>query len=136
MNKKWKLVDLPGYGFAKVSKKAQESFQDFVDDYLHNRESLSCVFILIDSKLPPQKIDLGFTKWLMDCGIPFVLVFTKADRSKPGAVKRNVDAFLEEMKEWCDGMPRYFITSAKRKDGRKDILEFIGAAVKNYIRPQ
>ena len=130
MNKKWKLVDLPGYGYAKIAKSEQEKFQEFVDDYLLNRESLKCVFVLIDSKLPPQEIDLNFTKWMMNSSIPFVLIFTKSDKSKPGAVIRNQDAFLHSMSEWCDGLPKFFTTSSKNRDGRRQVLEFIDAAIK------
>ena len=93
INKKWNLIDLPGYGYAKTSKQQQQKFQEFVTDYLLNRENLTCVFALIDSKIPPQKIDLQFTAWLMECGIPFILVFTKADKSKPGASLRNIELF-------------------------------------------
>ena len=132
INKKWKLVDLPGYGFAKASKEAKEKFRDFVSDYLLNREALSCVFILVDSKIPPQAIDLQFAQWLMQSQIPFCLVFTKADKAKAGAVRRNQDAFLHLMSEWCDVLPKFFTTSSKRREGRKEILEFIEAARKNY----
>ncbi|SHJ30502.1 GTP-binding protein [Rubritalea squalenifaciens DSM 18772] len=129
MNKKWNLVDLPGYGYAKVSGKKKEKFNEFVSDYLLNRESLACVFCLIDSRHTPQQIDLEFTRWLLDSGIPFVLVFTKADKMKPGAVQRHMDAFLEEMSEWCTGLPRTFVTSANSQLGRKDLLNFIHQAV-------
>ena len=131
INESWHLVDLPGYGFAKVSSKKKNKFNEFVSDYLVNRENLVCVFSLIDARHSPQKLDLEFTRWLMDCGIPFVLVFTKADKMKPGAVKRNVEAFHSAMKEWCDGLPRTFITAAPTGSGRKDILEFIGNAIQS-----
>ncbi|MFC4995338.1 ribosome biogenesis GTP-binding protein YihA/YsxC [Rubritalea tangerina] len=131
INDSWHLVDLPGYGFAKVSGKKQHKFNEFVSDYLLNRENLVCVFALIDSRHSPQKLDLEFTQWMMECGIPFVLVFTKADKMKPGAVKRNVDAFHQAMREWCEGLPRTYITSSSTGAGRKDILEFIGQAMDN-----
>jgi GTP-binding protein len=131
MNKKWKLVDLPGYGYAKTSKSEQGKFQEFVSDYLLNRDSLRCVFVLIDSKIPPQDIDLRFTHWLMESEIPFVLIFTKADKAKPGAVRRNQDAFLHSMSEFCEGLPKFFTSSAKSRDGRRDILSFIDAAIQN-----
>ncbi len=130
MNKKWKLVDLPGYGYAKTSKSQQEKFQEFVTDYLLNRGSLKCVFVLIDSSIPPQAIDLRFTQWLMQSKVPFVLAFTKADKAKRGAVERNQDAFMLAMSEWCDGLPRFFTSSAKKRDGRRSILEFIDSAVR------
>ncbi len=130
INNKWKLIDLPGYGYAKISKTEQGKFQEFVDDYLINRETLRCVFVLIDSKLPPQEIDLRFTEWLMNSNIPFVLVFTKADKAKPGAVRRNQDAFLHSMSEFCEGLPKFFTSSSKKRDGRREILAFIDAAIK------
>lgn len=129
INKKWNLVDLPGYGYAKASKVQKDRFQEFVTQYLLNRKNLTCVFALIDSKIPPQKIDLEFTKWLMECGIPFILVFTKADKSKPNASLRNIENFYEEMAEFCEGPPRYYLTSAETSQGRKDILDFIEATL-------
>ena len=88
------------------------------------------MFVLVDSKIPPQEIDLRFTRWLMDAQVPFVLAFTKADKAKPGAVRRNQDAFLHSMSEWCEGLPKFFTTSAKGRDGRRQVLEFIGDAIK------
>lgn len=129
MNKKWNLIDLPGYGYAKTSKSQQEKFHEFVSQYLLERENLTCVFALIDSKIPPQKIDLQFTEWLMDCQIPFILVFTKADKSKPGASLRNIEKFYEEMAEFCEGPPRYYLTSSETRQGRKELLDFIDAAI-------
>lgn len=131
INDSWNLVDLPGYGFAKVSGKKQDKFNEFVSDYLGNRDSLCCVFALIDSRHKPQKIDLEFTQWMMECGIPFVLVFTKADKMKPGAVKRNIDAFHEAMSEWCEVPPRTYTSASPTGQGRKDILEFIEIAMDN-----
>lgn len=131
MNNQWKLVDLPGYGYAKTSKTEQGKFQEFVSDYLLNRDTLRCVFVLIDSKILPQDIDLRFTHWLMESEIPFVLIFTKADKAKPGAVRRNQDAFLHSMSEWCEGLPKFFTSSVKTRDGRKEILDFVEAAIKN-----
>jgi len=131
MNQQWHLVDLPGYGYAKTSADQQRKFQEFVTDYLINRGSLTCVFVLIDSKIPPQQIDLDFTEWLIECGVPFVLAFTKADKSKPGAVQRNVEAFLDGMCGFCDLMPRYFICSSVKGDGRKEVLHFIDQALSN-----
>ena len=129
INKKWKLIDLPGYGYAKTSKKSQVKFQEFVTDYLLNREALRCVFVLIDSNLPPQDIDLRFTQWLMESEVPFVLVYTKADKAKLGKVQRNQDAFLQIMSEFCDGLPKFFTCSSKKRDGRREILDFIEAAL-------
>jgi len=88
------------------------------------------VFVLIDSKLPPQEIDLRFTQWLMESEVPFVLAFTKADKASKGAVQRNQDAFLHSMSEFCEGLPKFFTSSSKRRDGRREILDFIDAAIK------
>jgi GTP-binding protein len=129
INDAWHLVDLPGYGFAKVSGKKKDKFNEFVSDYLLNRENLVCVFQLIDSRHSPQKIDLEFSKWMMDCGIPFVLAFTKSDKMKQGAIHRNIEAYHLQMGEWCEGLPRTFITSASKGQGRKEVLEFIDAAL-------
>jgi len=129
INKTWKLVDLPGYGYAKTSKKNKDRFQEFVSEYLLQREALLCVFVLIDSKLAPQTIDLQFTEWLIQSEIPFVLVFTKTDKSKPGAVQKNHDSFLEAMQDFCDAPPRTFITSSNTRDGRPQLLEFIHLAL-------
>ncbi len=129
INKKWTLVDLPGYGYAKASGQHRGKFNEFVSDYLSKRPNLSCVFVLIDSRHTPQKIDLEFTGWLVESGIPFVLVYTKTDKVKPGAVTRNIDLFKIAMSEFCKGPPRIYTTSSKTGDGRKDILRFIGEAV-------
>ena len=129
IDRRWKLVDLPGYGYAKTSKKNKERFREFVSEYLLEREPLLCVFVLIDSRLPPQPIDLAFTQWLVESEIPFVLVYTKADKTKPGALEKTQKEFLKGMEEYCEAPPRTFITSANKRDGRKDLLEFIQLAL-------
>jgi GTP-binding protein len=129
INEKWHLVDLPGYGFAKVSGKKKDKFNEFVSDYLLNRENLVCVFQLIDSRHSPQKLDLQFSEWMMEAGIPFVLAFTKSDKMKMGAVNRNAEAYHLAMGDFCEGLPRTFITSSEKGLGRKDILDFIQAAI-------
>lgn len=134
INKKWSLVDLPGYGYAKASGQARNKFNEFVSDYLVNRENLSCVFVLIDSRLPPQKLDLEFTAWLIEYQIPFVLVFTKTDKVKPAAVKKNISLFEEGMKEFCSVLPRSYTCSAKTGVGKKEILGFVDQAVQNFGR--
>lgn len=132
INKKWSLVDLPGYGYAKASGHQRKKFQDFVSDYLVNRPNLSCVFVLIDSRHTPQKIDLEFTQWLMEYEIPFVLVFTKTDKIKAGAVKRNIELFTQEMEAFCEGLPRTYSCSSKTGDGCKQILTFIDQALRHF----
>ena len=130
MNQKWMLVDLPGYGYAKVRKESRQEFQRAVSDYLSQRELLRCVFVLIDSRLTPQAIDLDFCDWLAVGGISFVLVFTKTDKSKAAKVKANVDGFLEALSERVEGEPRYFMSSTKTGKGRGEILDFVEQVLK------
>ena len=127
----WSLVDLPGYGYAKVSRSAKEVFQAIVSDYLLQRENLSCVFQLIDSKIPPQEIDLAFSQWLMESELPFVLVYTKADKSSKGAIEKNIESYHLAMSHFTEGLPRTIITSGKKGTGRSEILSFIEQALAN-----
>ena len=129
INKAWSLVDLPGYGYAKASLADRDRFMEFVSDYLRERPNLRCAFVLIDSRHAPQKNDLEFVGWLVESGIPFALVFTKADKVKPGMATKNVTLFKEAMSEWSEGTPRHFITSAETGVGRKELLSFIGEAI-------
>ena len=129
INERWRLVDLPGYGYARTSKSDRESFEEMITQYLAKRESLSCTFVLIDGMISPQKMDLEFVRWLMDAEVPFVLVFTKLDRIKGSKADKNIAAFLQKMEEWGDGLPRTFKSSAKTSDGRKDLLQFIELAL-------
>lgn len=130
IERKWNLVDLPGYGYAKVSKKAKDVFQAIVSEYLLQRESLACVFQLIDSRIPPQGIDLAFSQWLMESELPFVLVYTKADKSKKGAIERNIESYHLEMSDFAEGLPRTMMTSSKKGEGRSEILSFIDQVIK------
>lgn len=130
IDRRWRLVDLPGYGYSKTAKRQREEFQRNVSDYLAGREALRCVFVLIDSRLPPQEIDLRFCDWLAVGGIPFVLVFTKTDKSKPGKVREAVDGFLARFAERVDGAPRVFLSSLGDPKGRAAILDFIGEALR------
>jgi GTP-binding protein len=126
VNKEWYLVDLPGYGYAKISQSERKKWEKMIQDYLRKRESLVNVFVLIDSRHMPQKIDLEFVNQLGEWQIPFTLVFTKADKEKPGAVDRHVKAFLDTMRQTWQFLPQSFITSATKKQGRDEILTFIG----------
>jgi len=126
---KWVLVDLPGYGYAKVSRSAKDVFQSIVSDYLLDRENLKCVFQLIDSKVPPQAIDLEFSQWLMECEIPFVLVYTKADKTKKGALDKNIEAYQLAMSDFAQVLPRTMVTSSKKGDGRSEMLSFINQVI-------
>lgn len=125
INNNWYLCDLPGYGFAKASKTSRSKWNITTLDYLRNRPNLQYVFQLIDSRLPPQKIDLEFIAWLGANNVPFVLVFTKADKLSKRQTILNTDLFKSELlKEW-EELPPAFISSAEKFDGRDEILEFI-----------
>jgi GTP-binding protein len=125
INNEWYLVDLPGYGYAKISQSERKKWEKMIEDYLRKRESLVNVFVLIDSRHTPQKIDLEFVDQLGQWQIPFTLVFTKADKEKPGAVDRHVKAFLDAMRKTWQFLPQHFVTSATKKQGRDEILTFI-----------
>lgn len=129
INKKWGLIDLPGYGYAKVGKDRREEFQVLITDYLTQRESLRCIFVLVGSDVPPQKLDLEFCGWLAERGLQFVIVFTKTDRVKTEKLKKNIADFLAVFREYCEGEPRTFITSAKNGKGRNNILTFLDQAI-------
>jgi len=125
INKTWRLVDLPGYGFAQVAREHMASFNKAVNHYLENRSSLCCVFALIDSSLPPQKIDLDFIAWLASHSIPFVLVFTKTDKANPEKVQANINAFKERISEWFQQLPQILTCSSNTKHGRAALLDVI-----------
>lgn len=125
INKQWYLVDLPGYGFAKVSQTARNRWQQMIENYLRKRENLINVFVLIDSRHSPQKIDLDFVNQLGKWEVPFSLVFTKSDKETQKVVSANVKAFLDKMRETWQFLPAHFVTSAEKKTGREKILDFI-----------
>ena len=130
INNEWYLVDLPGYGFAKISKSKRAEFHDMINDYLLNRKNLTCLFVLIDSRHKPQTIDQDFLQWLSEKEIPFVMVFTKSDKLGVTALSRNIDSYKSEMlKEW-EEIPKTFITSAEKKNGLIDLLDYI-----EYLNP-
>ncbi len=130
VNENWCLVDLPGYGYAKAAKSERHRFNDFVADYLEFREGLTHVFVLIDSRLEPQSIDIDLVTWLIERGVPFSLVFTKSDKVKGGRIKTNRDLFLKALSEYAHGEPATFVTSAKSSDGRLELLRYIGTMIK------
>ncbi len=124
--KKWYLVDLPGYGYAKVSQKARNNWGNMIESYIRLRENLVCLFVLIDSRHKPQAIDLEFIDQLGEWQVPFVLVFTKADKNKPGATERNVNDFLQALADNWEEPPPFYITSATKRKGREELLNYIG----------
>ncbi len=125
MNGSWSLVDLPGYGFAKVAKSEKVDFNESAGNYLATRPQLRRVFVLIDSRLTPQRIDLEFLSWLGDTGVPFALVFTKADKQSAAKTNKSVETFLAAMPEHLQGMPPVIVSSSKDRSGRFDILRLI-----------
>ncbi|WP_240975105.1 ribosome biogenesis GTP-binding protein YihA/YsxC [Chitinophaga fulva] len=125
INKEWYLVDLPGYGFAKRSMSQRKQWEKMIEDYLRNRTNLVTIFILIDSRHSPQKIDIDFVNQLGEWNVPFSLVFTKADKSTQAEVSRNVKAFLNKMRETWEFLPAHFVTSTVKKSGRDAILGYI-----------
>jgi GTP-binding protein len=126
MNKTWRLVDLPGYGYAHGARKEREQFNRAVMRYLQHRPNLSCVFTLIDSSLPPQPIDLEFIQWLASKSVPFVLVFTKTDTGDAETVAANMRSFTEAIATWFEQAPTVFTCSATTRHGRSELLEMIG----------
>ena len=130
----WNIVDLPGYGFATVSQTARNNWSNMIESYIRKRENLVCVFVLIDSRHEPQAIDLEFINQLGEWHTPFVLVFTKIDKNKPGATARNVEAFLTVMAASWEQPPPYFLTSATQKTGREPLLDYINGLNKSFIR--
>lgn len=132
IQKKWYLVDLPGYGYAKVSKNEREKWQLMIRKYLQNRENLMYVFLLIDSRHEPQQVDLDFAVWLGELEIPFVLVFTKGDKLGATSVQKNVAAFRRKMLQWWTEMPLVFQTSSVNKQGREALLDLINQTNEAY----
>ncbi|KGO88774.1 ribosome biogenesis GTP-binding protein YihA/YsxC [Flavobacterium suncheonense] len=126
INSNWFLVDLPGYGYARVSKKTKETFQKFITDYFEKREQLVCAFVLIDIRHEAQKIDLEFINYLGETGVPFCIVFTKADKISRGKIDQHVAAYRKALlaNNW-EEMPQYFVTSSTEETGREPLLEFI-----------
>jgi GTP-binding protein len=126
INENWFLVDLPGYGYAQVSKSKRQTFQEFIKDYFLLRQQLICTFVLIDSRLEPQKIDLEFMEFLGENSVPFYIIFTKADKLKLSELNRNIQVYIKTMTStiW-ETMPSYFVTSATDATGKDEVLNFI-----------
>ena len=138
VNENWYLTDLPGYGYAKVSKSIRKDFEKLITNYILNRPNLVNLFVLVDARHTPQKIDLEFIQWCGESGIPFSLVFTKADKLKPNTAIKNVDDYQEELSKTWDELPQIYLTSAEKKEGTDDILTFIEETntflIKNKVR--
>ena len=125
INDTWYLVDLPGYGWARVSQTSREKWSKMVKAYLRHRSNLACVFLLIDSRLEPQKADLEFIQVLGEMGIPFVLVFTKTDKQSDQKTQANIAIFKKTLLQTWEELPRLFVTSSAEKKGRAELLQFI-----------
>ena len=135
INGNWFLVDLPGYGYARVSKKSKKTFQKYITDYFKKREQLVCAFVLVDIRHEPQKIDLEFMEWLGESVIPFCIIFTKADKLKPKALERQVKNYLAELiaGAWEEA-PKYFVTSSSKNIGRDGLLNYIDVINEEFFK--
>jgi GTP-binding protein len=127
INKDWHLVDLPGYGYAKVSKSTKRTFQKFITAYFDKRKQMICAFVLIDSRHEPQPIDMEFMQWLGEHQVPFCIIFTKADKLKPKILEKNINHYQDKMLEIWEEMPEFFVSSATSKLGQDEILDYIEA---------
>tara|TARA_R110002074_G_scaffold199365_2_gene367136 strand:- start:1572 stop:2195 length:624 start_codon:yes stop_codon:yes gene_type:complete len=127
VNDNWYLVDLPGYGYARVSKSSKRKFQQFITNYFEQRKQIVSAFVLVDIRHKPQPIDLEFMQYLGESGIPFAIIFTKADKLKPKAIERQVDDYCQELLKSWEEVPQYFVTSSSKSIGKDDVLEFIGS---------
>lgn len=127
INKNWYLVDLPGYGYAKVSKSSKKKFQQFITDYFEQRTQLVSAFVLVDIRHKPQPIDLEFMQYLGESEIPFGIIFTKADKLKPKAIEKHVDDYCQVLLQTWEELPPYFVTSSSNYTGQDEVLGFIGS---------
>lgn len=125
VNENWYLTDLPGYGYARVSKVMRRDFEKINTNYILNRKNLVNLFVLVDSRHKPQQIDLEFIEWCGESGVPFAIVFTKADKLKPNTLKENVELYKTELLKTWEELPEIYVTSAEKKTGGDEILKFI-----------
>ena len=135
INDNWYLVDLPGYGYASVSKDKKEDWVAFIQEYILKRENLMCLMVLVDSRLEPQKIDLDFMDWLGENGISFVIVFTQMDKLSKTKTANNIKHYEEEMSKTWDELPQRFYTSAEKGLGKVELLNFVADANKLFKKP-
>ena len=139
VNDAWYLVDLPGYGYAQHSKKTREQWRVMINNYITRRRNLVTTFVLVDSRLEPQNNDLGFVEWLGESQVPFCIVFTKADKVSNAELNHNVEAFKNRLLEEWEELPPMFITSAEKKTGRDELLNYIeqqNAEIANLMNKQ
>jgi GTP-binding protein len=131
INKQWFLVDLPGYGYAKASKVQRDKWERFIADYLSNRKQLTNIFVLLDSRLDPQKIDLEFMNWCGEKQLPFSMIFTKIDKLSSSALAKNLTKYKKEMLKYWEEMPPVFTTSSESAFGKEKILNYIDMIIKD-----
>jgi GTP-binding protein len=131
INNKWYLVDLPGYGYATTGKSTRERLKTIIESYILYREQLTCLFVLIDARHEPQQIDLEFMEWLGENGIPFAIVFTKADKLSGSKLNMNIENYRQKLLEVWEELPPFFITSSEKRIGREDLLSYIDEINKN-----
>lgn len=134
INGDWYLVDLPGYGYARRSKENREQLQKLIEDYILEREMLTSLFVLVDSRHEPQKIDLEFMEWLGENGIPFSIVFTKGDKQGPMRLQQNVEEYKTKLLESWEELPPIFVTSSEKNLGRDELLNYIEEINKNISK--
>jgi len=125
INESWFLVDLPGYGYAKVSKKMRAGFQKFIEDYFKQRQNLVCTFVLIDCRHDPQKIDLEFMQFLGENQLPFCIIFTKADKLGSSKINKQITSYKKKLLQYWESLPQSFLTSSSTSLGRKEVVDFI-----------
>ena len=130
INNSWFLVDLPGYGYAQRGKDGRDNIRRIIEDYILEREQLTNLFVLLDSRHAPQTIDLEFMEWLGESGIPFSIIFTKIDKLGTGIVKQNINSYMNALRETWDELPPIFLSSSEKKQGKVEILEYIESITK------
>lgn len=136
VNGEWYLVDLPGYGYARISKRKRQEWRRMIEGYLQKRFTLQCAFLLVDANVPPQQLDIGFINWLGEARIPFVIVYTKTDRLKPEELETNIGLIRKALLEHWNELPRQFITSSAGGQGKEDILQFIREVNEQFFNAQ
>lgn len=125
INDSWYIVDLPGYGYAQRSKSDREKLQQIIDGYILGRPQMTSLFVLVDSRHEPQKIDMAFMEWLGENGVPFAIVFTKVDKLSKGAAEKNIEAYKKRLLEQWEELPPIFVTSSENEQGREELLDYI-----------
>lgn len=135
INENWYLVDLPGYGYAQVSRDTREKWEGFIRQYILNRPNLMCMMVLVDSRLTPQRVDLEFMEWLGENGIPFVIVFTKMDKLTKSKIAANIEAYKQELLTNWEELPTMFYTSSEERMGREELLDFIDNSNSLFVKP-